>query len=174
MITTTRLVLSMPNLDDFEESFVMGQDEGVARYIGGTPTTREDAWKKLLQKIGHWSAFGYGLFTVRTRDGARFVGEVGLAHFARDLGSQFDPFPEAAWVLAPEGHGRGYATEAVSRAHDWMARHHAMKRSVCIIHPENAASLHVAAKLGYVRFGEADYRGARPLMFERSGAGANA
>lgn len=170
MIHTDRLILAPPGLGDFEDSYAMGRDEGVAQYIGGKPTTREDSWRKLLQRIGHWSAFGYGIFTVRTRDENSFVGEVGLAHFSRELGAAFDPFPEAAWVLSAEKHGKGYATEAIKRAHGWMAEHHAMKRSVCIIHPENMASLHVAAKLGYVQFGEADYREARALMFERSPA----
>jgi len=40
-------------------------------------------------------------------------------------------------------------------------------RSVCLVHPENEASLRVAAKLGYHPFGEVPYRGANPLMLER-------
>ena len=95
------------------------------------------------------------------------MGEVGLAHFARGLGETFDPFPEAAWVLATGGHGKGYATEAVVAAHDWIARTQRPARTVCIVHPDNAASLRVAMKLGYVSFGEAEYRGASPTMFER-------
>lgn len=168
MIETDRLILSRPSLDDFEDVVAMGRHEGVARYIGGEPTTREEAWKKLLQKIGHWSAFGFGIFTVRTRDKNTFVGEVGLAYFSRGLGAAFDPFPEAAWVLAAHAHGKGFATEAIVCAHNWMVGHHAMTRSVCIIHPENVVSLRVASKLGYVQFSEADYHGARPLMLERS------
>jgi RimJ/RimL family protein N-acetyltransferase len=167
MIETGRLTLTEPTLTDFDESYAMGSDAAVTEFIGGTPASREDAWNKLLRNIGHWKTFGFGIFTVRKKENDGFLGEIGLAHFARGLGEYFDPFPEAAWVLATRGHGKGYATEAVSAVHDWMTRTHRPARTVCIIHPDNAASLRVAAKLGYVSFGEAQYRGASPVMFER-------
>ena len=112
-IETERLTLARPTLADFEDSQAMLRDAGVMAFIGGKPLSREDAWNKLLRNIGHWTAFGYGIFTVREKDGGRFVGEVGIAHFARGFGPAFDLFPEAAWILAAQGHGKGYATEAV-------------------------------------------------------------
>ena len=145
----------------------MSSDAAVAKYIGGSPASREDAWNKLLRNMGHWDAFSYGIFTIREKDGNGFVGEVGLAHFARGLGDSFDPFPEAAWALTTRVHGKGYATEAVIAAHDWIVRTRGALRTVCIIHPENAPSLRVAKKLGYTSFGEAPYRGVMPIMFER-------
>jgi RimJ/RimL family protein N-acetyltransferase len=167
MIATERLVLARPVLADFADSYAMHGDAAVMAHISGRASTREEAWTKLLRNIGHWDVFGYGIFTVRERSGAGFVGEVGLAHFARDLGAAFDPYPEGAWVVASHGQGRGFATEALLAAHDWMTATHRPARTVCTIHPDNAASLRVAAKLGYVRFGEAQYRGAASIMFER-------
>lgn len=110
--------------------------------------------------------FNYGIFIVRERAG-RFVGEVGLAHFARGFGEQFDPFPEASWVLASHGHGHGYATEAAFAVHDWMAQTHHPSRTVCIIRPDNLMSVRIAVKLGYTKFGKTEYRGGTPTMFER-------
>lgn len=167
MIETDRLILTEPSLADFDESYAMSSDAAVTKFIGGKPASREDAWNMLLRNIGHWNAFGFGIFTVREKDGSGYVGEVGLAHFTRGLGESFDPFPEAAWVLAPRGQGKGYATEAASSAHDWMTRTHRPARTACIIHPDNHASLRVAAKLGYTCFGQAQYRSASPTMFER-------
>jgi RimJ/RimL family protein N-acetyltransferase len=167
MIETDRLILTRPSLADLDESYAMTSDAVVTEFIGGKPASREDAWNKLLRNIGHWNAFGYGIFTVRERNGGGFVGEVGLAHFSRGLGESFDPFPEAAWVLATSCHGKGYATEAVGAAHEWMTRTHQPTRTVCIIHPDNKASIRVAAKLGYIGFGAAHYRGASPIMFQR-------
>ena len=64
------------------------------------------------------SLLGYGLLVVEERPAGRVVGEVGLADFHRGLGEDFDPFPEFAWMMASEVHGRGYATEAeIGRAH---------------------------------------------------------
>ena len=167
MIETDRLVLSRPTLADLDDSVAMTGEAAVMAFIGGKPLTREEAWNKLLRNIGHWDAFGYGLFTVRERAGGGFVGEIGLAHFARGFGATFDPFPEGAWILARAGHGHGYASEAVTAAHDWMARTHDAARTVCIIDPANTASMRVAVKLGYVPFGEVEYRGGRPVMLGR-------
>jgi RimJ/RimL family protein N-acetyltransferase len=167
MLDTDRLTLTLPTLADFDDSYAMYSDAAVAEFIGGKPASREDAWNKLLRNIGHWAAYRYGIFTVREKVGGAFVGEVGLAHFSRGFGDAFDPFPEAAWALATRAHGKGYATEAVTAAHSWMDRNHKLQRSVCIIHPDNRASIRVAQKLGYARFGETEYRGARPTMFER-------
>ena len=167
MIETDRLILTPPTLADLDESVAMTGDETVMAFLGGKPLTREEVWNKVLRNIGHWDAFGYGLFTVRERVGGAFLGEVGLAHFARGFGEAFDPFPEAAWIFARSSHGRGYATEAVVSAHEWMARSHGATRTVCIIDPGNAASMRVAMKLGYAPFGEVEYRGARPVMLGR-------
>lgn len=172
VLETERLTLARPTLADLDDSHAMLSDAGVMAFIGGQPILREDAWNKLLRNIGHWTAFGYGIFTVREKDGGRFLGEVGIAHFARGFGAAFDPFPEAAWILAAQGHGRGYATEAVQAAHAWMAEVHGTERTVCLIHPDNLPSRRVAEKLGYRRFGEVRYRDAPGILFERGGLGA--
>ena len=167
MIESSRLALSRPVIFDFDESYSMNSNVHVAAYIGGKPASREEAWNKLLRNIGHWNVFGYGIFTVREKRGNSFVGELGFAHFARGLGDAFDPFPEASWVLIPQAHGMGYATEANIAAHDWLARTQRLPRTVCIIHPDNARSLRVAEKLGYSSFDKAQYRDAAPIMFQR-------
>jgi len=168
MIETPRLTLAPPRLADFEDSFQTAADPETARFIGGRPATREEHWTKFLRNIGHWTAFGYGITVVREKTGGAFVGEVGLAHFARGLGSDFDPYLEASWVLASDGRGKGYAHEAVAALHDWAIARTGAKRTVCIVNPANAPSLRLAEKLGYRQFGVADYRGDRPIMFERT------
>jgi RimJ/RimL family protein N-acetyltransferase len=167
MIETERLTLTKPTLADFDDSYAMSSDAVVTEFIGGKPASREDAWNKLLRNIGHWTSYDYGIFTVREKASGIFVGEVGLAHFSRGLGEAFDPFPEAAWVLATSAHGKGYAKEAVAATHAWMDQSWKPQRTVCIIHPDNRASIQVAETLGYAGFGETEYRGARPMMFDR-------
>ncbi len=170
MIDTDRLTLIKPTLADFDDSHAMSSDAAVAEFIGGKPASREETWNKLLRNIGHWASYDYGIFVVREKDGGAFVGEVGLAHFSRGLGETFDPFPEAAWVLSSSAQGKGYATEAVVATHEWMDQRRRPQRTVCIIHPDNRPSIRVAEKLGYAGFGETEYRGARPTMFERQKA----
>ena len=131
------------------------------------PMSREDCWNRLLRFAGHWSLLGYGLLLVEEMQTGRVVGEVGLADFHRGLGDDFDPFPEFAWMMASEVHGRGYATEAARAVLDWMEAGFAPGRTVCIIDPENAPSLRVAEKLGFEVFGKAAYKDKPILKLER-------
>ena len=138
------------------------------RFIGGRIPTREDCWTKLLRNIGHWTLYGHGVFTVRERQNGAFVGEVGLAYFARGLGSDSDPYPEARWVLAKRRQGKGFAREAVESAHEWTISRTGATRTACIIHPENVPSLRLAEQMRYRPFGAAEYRGDKPVMFART------
>jgi len=121
---------------------------------------------RLLRYGGLWTMLGYGFWTVRERDTGRFVGEVGLADFHRDVDwGPADP-PECGWVLAPHAQGRGYATEAVAAALDWRDQYLPGSRTVCMISETNLASLRVADKCGFRSFRAADYHGPVTL-FER-------
>jgi RimJ/RimL family protein N-acetyltransferase len=107
------------------------------------------------------------------------VGEVGLADFRRDVTPPLGDAPEAGWVLAPWAHGRGFATEAVGAVLAWSDAALAAaggpgRRTVCLIAPENAASVRVAEKCGYQEAARAAYRGAETLVFARTPAGAAA
>ena len=63
--------------------------------------------------------------------------------------------------------GKGYATEAVKEVLFYADLPLGRKRTVCLIAPENTASIRVAERCGYQKFGEATYKGERSLLFER-------
>jgi RimJ/RimL family protein N-acetyltransferase len=173
MIETTRLFLRPHALEDFNNFYAMSSDPAVMKFIAPEkPVTREEAWVKLLRNAGHWALLGYGLFVIFEKESGRFVGNTGLADFHRGLGGDFDPYPEAAWALAAWTHGKGYATEAAAAAHDWLAEQRKPSRTVCIIDPENTASLRVAEKLGYRRFDEVEYKEKTVIKLERLTVGA--
>ena len=90
-IDTERLTLRRPRLDDFEESLAMWADPAVVRHISGKPTTREEMWARLLRYVGHWELMGFGFWVVREKGTGRFVGEVGLADFRRDMDPPLGP-----------------------------------------------------------------------------------
>ena len=167
VLDTPRLVLRGHRVTDLDDSFAMWSSPEVAR-IHGKPLSREEVWARLLRYIGHWAVHDYGLWQIRERATDRFAGEVGIAEFRRDFAFSFDGAPEAAWVLAPWAHGRGYATEAMTAVLAWSAAAH--PRTVCIIAPDNAPSLRVAARLGYREIGRADFKGSPILVFERLAA----
>lgn len=165
VLETPRLILRGHGAGDLDDSLALWSDPEVVRYISGKPSTREEVWSRLLRYVGHWALAGYGLWHVRERATDRFVGEAGLADFKRDMAFSFDGAPEAGWVFAPWSHGRGYATEAMAAVLAWAAATH--PRTVCMISPGNAASLRVAAKLGYREIARTDYRTSDVIVFER-------
>ena len=75
--------------------------------------------------------------------------------------------PEIGWVLAPRAHGQGYATEAARAALVWGDAHFASKRTACIIHPDNLASIRVAEKCGYREFERTTYKGEPTIVLVR-------
>ena len=156
-------------IDDFSHSAAMWADPNVTRHIRETPFTEEESWTRFLRYAGHWALLGFGYWLVEEKESSRFVGEVGFAHYKRDLKHSFKDAPEIGWVFASHAHGRGLATEAVRRAVAWGDEHFEHRRTACIIAPENLASIHVALKCGYREFEQTTYHGHPTLVFVREG-----
>lgn len=167
VLETPRLILRPHRLDDLEPWYAMFSDRELFRLIAAPPLSREDAWNRLLRYAGHWSLLGFGLFAVIEKADGAFVGEVGMADFHRGLGARFDGVPEAAWIIVRDRHGKGYAGEAAAAAHRWFEAVRGLDRTVCLISPQNLASLKVAERLGYRPFGDCVYREASCIMLER-------
>ena len=165
---TVRLSLQVHALSDFEDCAAMWSDPEVMRYLHNRPFTREEAWARLLRYVGHWQLLGFGFWAVRERASGRFVGEVGLADFRRDICPAIDGSPEIGWVLAPWAQGNGFATEAARATLNWADRRFGPVRTACIIHPENSASLRVAYKCGYGEFARTTYKDSPVILFERA------
>jgi RimJ/RimL family protein N-acetyltransferase len=166
-VESERLVLRGHRLEDFNDCTAMWADPDVTRFIGGRPFPRDEVWTKLLRYVGHWSVVGFGFWVLEDKATGRFVGEVGFADFKRDITPSVEGVPEIGWVLAPWAQRRGFATEAVRAALGWGATHLPMKRTVCLISPENIPSLRVAEKCGYREFQRTTYKGAPTVLFER-------
>jgi len=167
-LTTARLTLTRHTLDDFADSFALWSDERVTRFIGGRPSTEEEAWSRLLRYAGHWDLLGFGYWCVREREGGAFVGELGFSDFRRTIELPFDArLPEAGWALSPTTHGKGYATEGVQAALEWGAGRFGSPRAWCMIDPDNAPSIRVAQRCGFERRGVTDYKGSDVALFER-------
>jgi RimJ/RimL family protein N-acetyltransferase len=162
-----RLTLRLPALQDFGDSAAMWSDRWVVRHIGGRPFTREESWLRLLRHVGHWQLFDFGFWVVREKATGGFVGEVGFGDFRREMTHDFGGDPEMGWVLTPAAQGRGYATEAARAALAWMKSHHNPARTVCIIEPENTASVRVASKCGFQEFARTTYKHTAVTLFER-------
>ena len=175
-LETARLTLRAHAVADFAECAAMWGDAAVTRHIGGRPLSEEEVWARVLRYAGLWALLGFGYWVVREQATGRFVGEVGLADFRRDVVPSLDGAPEVGWALATWAHGRGFATEAVRAALAWSDAHlvgpdGGPRRTVCLVAPENAPSLRVAERCGYREAARTTYAG-RPTVILARGAGA--
>ncbi len=166
-IDTARLVLRGHRAEDLADCTKMWADPQVTRHIGGRPFIEEEVWGRVLRYIGHWTALGFGFWTMREKATGRFVGELGFADFKRDLHPPLGDSPEVGWALCPWAHGQGLATEAVQAILLWGDGHFGGRRTVCLIDPGNAPSLRVAAKCGYQELRRTTYKGAATIIFQR-------
>jgi RimJ/RimL family protein N-acetyltransferase len=167
IIETDRLKLRGHRLDDFAASVAMWTDPNVTRYTTGQSSTEQQTWFRMLRYAGHWCLLGYGYWAVEEKASGAYIGELGFADNKRDI-EAIQGLPELGWALVSSAHGKGYATEALRAALRWGDEFLASRRTACIIHPDNPASLRVADKLGYVQAGHVTSGGADSIIFYRT------
>jgi RimJ/RimL family protein N-acetyltransferase len=167
VIETERLVLRPHLLTDFAACVAMWSDPRITRYTIGEPSSAQRTWLRILAYRGHWALLGFGYWAVEEKASGRYVGELGFADFKREIQPSIEGIPELGWALAFAAHNKGYATEALRAAVVWGDKNIAEARTVCLISPNNAASLRVAAKIGYRETGRTKKNGEAEILFER-------
>lgn len=170
VLETDRLRLRGFRSDDFDAWFALSRTPAYHRYFSAEPMPAEEVWKLLLRSAGHWVIMGFGFWAVEEKASGRFVGAVGFLHLKRALDPPLGDAPEIGWVMDPAIHGQGYASEAVEAVLAWGETHFGLVRTVCIIHPENEASLRLAAKFGYHEYARTTYHAEPIVLLERPGA----
>jgi RimJ/RimL family protein N-acetyltransferase len=144
LLTTERLLLRKPTLDDDLSAFI--DDAEVQRWIGPADATAGELIERWVRR---WERNGVGQFIVEL-DGV-VIGRVGFVVWDRrtwetsayDLAGEHAE-TELGWAILHRFWGHGYATEAAHAARGWIER----RRIISLIHPENVRSMRVAEKLG--------------------------
>lgn len=167
-INTARLTLSGYRPEDFERFAEIWAMPDVVHHIGGVPWSRGRAWESFLRNAGHWQMAGFGQWAVIEQRNRRMVGQVGFFFGTQALGEDFDVFPEAGWVLAPEAQHKGYGVEATKAAHDWFDRV-IPGPLVAKISDQNAPSLRLADQLGYREMRKVRLEDDSVLLLRRDG-----
>ncbi|MEL7182819.1 MAG: GNAT family N-acetyltransferase [Pseudomonadota bacterium] len=150
-LRTERLVLRAPLGSDWPHWRAFHTDMR-AQWIGGAKGA-DGAWRAFGHVIGHWAMRGFGSFVFHRQGDPTPIGMCG-PWFPEGW-----PETEIGWTLWSGAHeGKGFATEAarttMAFARDRLGWHSA----VSYIHPDNAASMAVAVRLGATR----DETAARP------------
>ena len=166
-IVTERLTLRAHRASDLDEVAELWADPAVIRFIGGQPLGREEVWHRLLRHVGHWALLGFGYWIVHERRTGAFVGEVGFAENHRQVVPDFAGAPECGWTLAARAQRQGFASEALRAALAWSDARREGARTVCLIDPDNAASIRLAGRIGFQPYARGTYKGETRLLFER-------
>jgi RimJ/RimL family protein N-acetyltransferase len=167
ILETARTVLRPHRHDDFETYAAMWAEPAVTLFIGGKPRTREESWLRFLRHAGLWSLIGYGFWAIEEKATGRFIGEAGFHDLKRDIAPSLEGVPEAGWALASVAHGQGLASEVVRRIVAWGDAVFGQSKTVCIIDPDNGASLKVAERNGYREVLRTTYHDKPTVLLER-------
>ncbi|MEO8810588.1 MAG: GNAT family N-acetyltransferase [Rhodanobacter sp.] len=149
VLETARLRLRGHRKQDYAVLAAIWADPDVVRYIGGVPSTPQEAWLRLLRYPGLWCLLGYGFWAIEEKSSGRMIGDIGYMDVKRAIEPPLDGMPEVGWALAADAHGKGYASEALAVVLGWGREHFGPHRATCIIAPANAASIRLALKMGF-------------------------
>ncbi len=167
VLETARLILRPYQAEDLDAQAKAMGDPEIVRYLGATPFSREDTWRRILCAPGLWALLGYGYWAVVAREDGRYLGQLGFADFRREMTPSIEGLPEIGWIFTPEGQGQGFATEAALAALAWADEVLKAREIVAIIDAANAPSIRVAEKCGLSENEPASYRGEPILLFRR-------
>lgn len=159
-LETDRLTLRMLRESDIDAYAGMCGDPEVMRFIGdGQPLARPMAWRNLATMVGHWTLRGYGLWAVEERATGVFVGRIGFWN------PEGWPGFELGWTLRRAFWGKGYAAEGARAALRFAFTQLNQPHVISLIHPENAASIRVADRLGERRVDSTEVFGKPALVY---------
>ncbi len=167
ILTTERLELHQPQAADLAGVAAIMVPPAVRRFLGNREVSIADEFARFMRNAGSWALYGYGNFIVRERGAPAVIGICGVFHSWRGFGQGLDDTPEVGWILAEPVWGRGYAGEAATAALAWFDHTHGPRRIACMIEPDNHASLALAARLGFVAYGEQDFDGSTVMLLQR-------
>lgn len=150
-IRTERLILRVPRVSDAAAVHAYRGDPEVARYQDWPlPYSREQAESRVQACIDQGGPVADGGWNVTIAD-ADDHAVIGDLYLGLQWGTRA---AEIGYTLAPEFHGRGFASEAVDAGLRWFFETAGVNRVGASLHPDNVASARVLERTGFVFEGE--------------------
>jgi RimJ/RimL family protein N-acetyltransferase len=112
-----------------------------AQMLGGVRGQLQSA-EELAQDIQTWGAHGYGMWTVRAKEGNRFLGLTGLMHRPDNRGVAL------RFAFRPTARGEGLASEAAGAALRYAHETAFLPKVVAVAREDNFASRMVIGAIG--------------------------
>ncbi len=152
VISTPRLDLIAPVIDDCESLIGYWQDPETMQYIGAGDTWEPEAYRERIERAARMhNEHGMTFWTVIERESGDIIGQGGLVPI------EFNgPEIELGYRLGKQYWGKGYATEIAkaSAAHGFDSL--GIDELVAVCYKENLPSRKVLKNAGFVEAGESD------------------
>jgi RimJ/RimL family protein N-acetyltransferase len=145
-IDTERLRLRPFNRGDVDAVYSYRSRPDVAEFLFDQPMSHEECAEAVRSRAGQVAFTGEGdkiLLAVERKDDDRLIGEVSLI-----WRSVADQQAEVGYILHPDAHGRGYATEAALALLAFAFGQVGIHRVYARCDARNLASARVMARLG--------------------------
>ncbi|QND50931.1 GNAT family N-acetyltransferase [Phyllobacterium sp. 628] len=141
---TERLFLRPRTMADIDACMAMDRDPEVTKYVPGPWHNPQEHRRFVISRIEAEFAPGLGYWSIF----AKAQPELFLGWVLLIPDNAIGPDIEIGWRLNRHAWGKGYATEAARPLVDHAFLFLGIERVVASIHPDNAASIHVAKKIG--------------------------
>ena len=144
IVETERLIVRPLDAGDVEALASLWCDPAATAYLGG-PRTFDAVCRTLREDLALPEPPTFDLWPTVEKASGRLVGHCGLLD--KEIAGRGEI--ELVYVIAPAAWGQGFATEAGLAIRDHAVTALGCQRLVALIHPENAASERVAAKVSF-------------------------
>jgi ribosomal-protein-alanine N-acetyltransferase len=145
ILETSRLILRHQVLDDLDSLYALYCDPDVTKYIPDAPRNYIQAREELEWHMnGHPKHPELGLWATIHKETNKFIGRCGLLPWTIDQHKEV----EVAYLLAKEYWGQGLGTEIAQAIVQYAFEQLHLSRLVCMIDPNNQASMKVAKNIG--------------------------
>jgi ribosomal-protein-alanine N-acetyltransferase len=143
ILQTERLILRRLQPADIPALIDLWCDPDVTQHLGG-PRDKAKLEKLFAQDAKNPFAEQYDLWPLFKKSSDQVIGHCGLLEKEVDGTDEI----EVIYILKASEWGKGYATEIAKAIIDYAFVKRKLERLIALIEPENAASEHVAVKIG--------------------------
>lgn len=144
----TGCFLRLMNISDAQGIYEINHNQETQRYTRlPRQQTLEDI-QSWLKYYPHYQRHGFGIWAIEHTESKTLTGLCGL-RVRKDLGGQID----ISYRMHPDFRGKGIASSAVKTCVEWGFETLELKQILAQVHIENAISMHILTKAGFVKTG---------------------
>ena len=157
--STDRLTAERLDESHLADLVALHLDAEVSRYLGGVRSA--EATKTYLDvNMAHWDRHGFGLWVLRTKDGA-FAGRAGIRHLFVDEVDEI----EVAYTFKRDVWGQGLASEIATELTEIGLSRLALPSLIGLVFVKHGASRRVLEKANYVLEKSTTHRGEDVVIY---------